>query len=213
MIRLVILDIDGTLLQAYSWQYIHQNLGTWIPAQENRKRFVAGEITYEDWARLDAKLWKSQPISRIIQLVDQMPYTRGAQETIFTLNQNKISVYLLSAGLTIVGERIKRENCINGYAANHLESVNEILTGNVAVRVSFNQKGELLDSILQRFNLVSHECAAVGDDPTLIPLFKKVGLGIAFNPLNHEVEEHAHVIVKHNDLRRVLPYILKYPQV
>jgi len=49
----------------------------------------------------------------------------------------------------------------------------------------------------------------------LIPLFKKVGLGIAFNPKEKTVEKHADVIVKSNDLRQVLPYLLKQrnPQI
>ncbi len=209
-IKLVIFDIDGTLLQGYSWQYIHQNLGTWSAARSNREMFLTGEITYEDWARFDANLWKGQPLSRIRHLVDQMPYTKGAKATLATLNQNHINVYLLSAGLSIVGERIRRENIVDGYIANQLEVVGSILSGGVLVKVSFNQKGELLNSILQKFNVSCQDCAAVGDDPTLIPLFERVGLGIAFNPINMNVERQAHVTIKSNDLRSVLPYILKY---
>ena len=209
-IKLVIFDIDGTLLQGYSWQHIHQTLGTWSSARNNRKLFLTGQITYEDWARLDASLWKGQPVSRIRCLVDQMHYTKGAKETLSTLKQKHINVYLLSAGLTIVGERIQRENIVDGYIANQLEVVDSILTGGVLVKVSLNQKGELLNSILQKFNVTWQDCAAVGDDLTLIPLFKRVGLGIAFNPVNPDVERQAHITIKSDDLRSVLPYILKY---
>jgi len=52
------------------------------------------------------------------------------------------------------------------------------------------------------------ECAAVGDDETLIPLFENVGLSIAFNPRSWVVEERADVVVKGDDLREVLPYLL-----
>lgn len=47
------------------------------------------------------------------------------------------------------------------------------------------------------------------DDETLIPLFKKVDLGIAFNPKEKTVEKHADVVIKSKDLRQVLPHLLK----
>jgi phosphoserine phosphatase len=52
------------------------------------------------------------------------------------------------------------------------------------------------------------ECVAVGDDETMVPLFEKVGLSIAFNPCSKNVEEHAKIVVKSNSLLDVLPYIL-----
>jgi 3-deoxy-D-manno-octulosonate 8-phosphate phosphatase KdsC-like HAD superfamily phosphatase len=49
----------------------------------------------------------------------------------------------------------------------------------------------------------------VGDDPTLIPLFKKVALAIAFNPTDETITEHADVTIKGNDLRAILPHVLQ----
>jgi phosphoserine phosphatase len=211
-IKLVVFDVDGTLFQTHSWQYIHENLGTWPQAQENKKQFFAGRITYEDWAQLDASLWRNQPISRLNQIVSQMRYVRGAEETLATLNRRGFLLYLLSAGLSLVGERVQRETHVDGYLANSLGVRDGFLTGDVQVNVSFHQKGKILNSILRKFNLTQQDCAAVGDDPTLVPLFKKVALGIAFNPTSEEVEKQADIIVKNNDLRNVLPYILKYPK-
>ncbi len=211
-IKLVVFDVDGTLFQTCSWQYIHENLGTWSQAQENKMQFFAGRITYEDWAQLDASLWRNQPVSRISQIVSQMRYVRGAEETLATLNRRGLLVYLLSAGLSLVGERVQRETHVDGYLANSLGVRDGFLTGDVQVNVSFYQKGKILNSILRKFNLTQQDCAAVGDDPTLVPLFKKVALGIAFNPTSEEVEKQADIIVKNSDLRNVLPYILKYPK-
>ena len=86
---------------------------------------------------------------------------------------------------------------------------NGFLTGDVKVNVSFHNKDKALYHMLQKFNTRLTECTAVGDDETLIPLFKKVGLGIAFNPTEKTIEKHAHVVVKSNDLRQVLPHLLK----
>jgi len=138
-----------------------------------------------------------------------MPYTKGAKQTITTLKQKGIKTYLLSAGLSQVAERIQKETGVDGYTANTLMARDGYLTGEVELNVSFYNKDKHLPGILQKFNLTSKECVAVGDDSTLIPLFKRVGLAIAFNPSDKNVEEHANITIRSNDLRRILPYIVE----
>jgi phosphoserine phosphatase len=208
-VRLVIFDVDGTILQIYSWQYIHENLGTWLQAQTYYNQFFANHITYEEWARLDAALWKGESLDKISRIISQMPYTQGVKETFAILKQNGIKTYLLSAGLTQVTQRVQKDMGADGYTANTLRVKNGILTGEVEVNVSFHNKDMHLPRILRKFNLAAKDCAAVGDDPTLIPLFKKVGLAVAFNPVNKAVEKDAHVITRKNDLLEIIPHVLK----
>jgi HAD superfamily phosphoserine phosphatase-like hydrolase len=123
-IELVIFDIDGTILQAYSWQYIHESLNTWKQAKKYHTQFYKNQITYEHWARLEAALWKSQPLLKIKHIINQIPYTKGAKETFNILRQKGIKIYLLSAGLTQAAERIQEELGVDGYTANSLIAKN-----------------------------------------------------------------------------------------
>jgi len=209
-LRVVVFDVDGTLIKVRSsWQFLHEKLGTWDRGKKYAEQFFKGRITYEDWARLDASLWKGLPLERIQQIVDTIPYTEGAQDVITTLRRGRFKVVLLSAGLSIVTDRIQRETEVDDSLANELIVEKGSLKGEVKVNVSFRNKDEVLRYILQKFDATMEECVAIGDDETLIPLFKKVGLGIAFNPHKEVVETHADVVVKSNDLREVLPHLLK----
>lgn len=208
-VKLVIFDVDGTILQSYSWKYIHQNLGTWNVARKHSDQFFNGQINYEEWARLDTALWKGLTIAKIRKIIEQMPYTKGAKETLAALKRRGIATYLLSAGLSQVAQRVQGETGTGGYSANTLEVEDGFLNGEVEVNVSFYGKDKHLHRILEEFNVSLSECAAVGDDVTLIPLFKKVGLAIAFNPVNEAVERNADVTIKEKDLRKILPYLLK----
>jgi phosphoserine phosphatase len=142
-------------------------------------------------------------------MVNEMPYVNGAKEVIETLKKRDVIVALLSAGLSLFSEKIERELKIDYSLSNELIVRNDFLTGKVKVNVSLNNKVEALSHILHRFNAKPDECCAVGDDESLIPLFKKVALGIAFNPCNEEVEKNADAVVKSGDLRDILPYVLK----
>jgi len=206
--KLVVFDVDGTLIKSFSWQCLHEALGTWDRGKRYFERFFRGEISYEDWARLDAALWKGQPLKKIQQIVNSIPYTDGAREVLTTLRKRGFKVVLLSAGLSFVMKRIHREIGVDAALANELLEKDGCLTGDVRVNVSFSNKDEALRSILERFGAEMDDCVAVGDDETLIPLFKVVGLGIAFNPRSENVEKHADIVVKSNDLRDVLPHIL-----
>jgi len=207
-IKLVIFDVDGTILQSYSWKYIHEKLGTWDVARKYADMFFANQMSYEEWAQLDAALWKGQTIARINEIIMQMPYTTGAKETIATLKRKGIRLYLLSAGLSQVAQRIQDETGIDGYSSNTLAVEDGFLTGEVEVNVSFYSKDKHLPHILREFNVSSEQCAAVGDDVTLIPLFKKVALAIAFDPISETVEKNAHITIRDKDLREILPHLL-----
>jgi len=206
---LVVFDVDGTLLKAVSsWQFLHERLGTWDRGKQYAEQFFREVITYEDWARLDASLWRGLKLESVRQIVDSIPYTNGAQDVIATLRRNGFKVVLLSAGLSLVTERIEREIRLDGSSANELKVENGLLTGEVKVNVSVDNKDTVLLRMLKKFNLGIDECAAAGDDETLIPLFEKVNLSIAFNPRSWVVEEKADIVVKSDDLREVLPYLL-----
>ncbi len=209
-LKLVVFDVDGTLTRAYSsWQYLHECLGTWDRGRRYAEQFHQGTITYEEWAQLDASLWKDLPLQRVQQITDNIPYVDGAREVITTLRKAGFKVILLSAGLSLATERINKEIGVDDSLANELIVTDGFLTGEVKVNVSFNNKDEALRSILQRFDAQIDECAAVGDDETMIALFEKVDLRIAFNPRSKLVEEHADVVVRGNDLREVLAHLLK----
>jgi phosphoserine phosphatase len=208
-LRLVVFDVDGTLLKVRSsWQHIHEALGTWEKGRQYAEQFSQGLIGYEKWAELDASLWRGQPLEKVKRAISGMPYTVGAKELIVALRKSGFRVVLLSAGLSLVAERIEREIGVDYALANDLVVENGVLTGDVKVNVPVDGKLGALQRITGLFGVKLEECAAVGDDESLVPLFQHVGLGIAFNPQDERLERLAHVIIKNGDLLHVLPHMV-----
>ena len=80
-LRLAVFDLDGTLKEAFSpWRYLHVALGFEKQADEYRRRFLFGEIDYLEWARLDAALWKGQPLSKVQDIFRGNAYRPGVRE-------------------------------------------------------------------------------------------------------------------------------------
>ena len=73
-LSLVVFDVDGTLMKAVSsWQFLHEGLGSWGKGKQYAEQFFRGAITYENWARLDASLWRGLKLERVRQMVGSIP--------------------------------------------------------------------------------------------------------------------------------------------
>jgi len=210
--RLAVFDVDGTLTRVDScWHFIHERLGTWAAGGKlNAELYFSGRISYEEWARRDVLLWKESRLERIMEIISEIPYVDGIKDVFEFLHMKNIKIVLLTAGIHLLAERISIEFGADDYIANELVVKNGKLSGEVKVKVSIDNKGEILDEILKKFNVKSEECLAVGDDETMIPVFQKVGLGIAFNPRSPKVEKYAKVTVKAKSLKEIIPHIEKH---
>ncbi|MEM3590028.1 MAG: HAD-IB family phosphatase [Candidatus Bathyarchaeia archaeon] len=176
-IRLVILDLDGTLVEANSWQYLHERLGTWDFGRANLERYRAGEISYEEWAQLDARLWRGIETREVNRILGEIPIRRGADRLIKALKANGIKVGIVSAGLLPLAKRLADGFSMDFCLANDLEARDGRLTGRALVSVPLESKGEVMRKVCLSFNIPAHECGSIGDSIQDFPPW--IGLGIA----------------------------------
>ena len=119
--KIVVFDVDGTLTRVESsWEYLHRQLGTWSRGKQYRAQFFHGNIKYERWAALDVALWKGVSIEKIHHILYTIPITEGVEETVETLKKKGFKVVLLSAGLSVLTDRMKKEMNVNDTLANEL---------------------------------------------------------------------------------------------
>ena len=209
--RAIVFDVDGTLVEIpSSWAYFHKALGTFEGALRNAELYYSGQISYEEWAQLDVSLWRGLPLARLRELAMRIKLIKGAKETFEVLRELGIRPILLSCGLNLVVEKVAEDLGVEDYVANGLEvGPDGLLTGKAIVRVGLKDKLKVLKDLLDGLGIGLGGCVAVGDDESMIPIFRVVKLGIAFNPRSSEVARSAHVVVRSDDLRAILPHILK----
>jgi len=208
VIRAVVFDVDGVLTSIDSiWRFIHERLGSLEAARENARRYYSGEISYEEWARLDTQLWRGVSAEEIASIVESVPIRRGAREAIAELKRMGLVTAAISAGLDVITERVRRELGLDHAFSNRLVVRGGVVTGEVVVDVRADNKGEVLERFCELAGVEPGECAVVGDGEVDVPMFKLAGLSVAFNPRSPEVADSADVAIFSEDLRAVVPVI------
>jgi phosphoserine phosphatase len=205
---LAVFDIDGTLRRVRDpWIHLHQFLGVAHLAEGFIARWRRGEISYEEWARLDASLWRGFTRQTILTALDTNQFRRGARELIGWLSSRSIACVAVSTGLSVFNEITARELGIQEVISNELYFDGGVCSGEVSIQVHEDGKGDVLDRLLGRYGISPGQTVAFGDGTADIPLLSKAGLGIAVCPANSRVRECAAHVVESEPIDRAIAFI------
>jgi phosphoserine phosphatase len=206
IVKLVIFDLDGTITRSPNiWKHLHSRLGTWKWAENYAQKYRNGEISYEEWAKLDCSLWKGTRIERILQITSEIKYFDSAKEIIDQLKRAGIKVGIVSAGLSFLAEKVGKDLNVDVVMSNDLKISNNVITGEIETNVSINNKKTIIQDIAQSMSLTMSEVVVVGDHVFDLP--QEAGLKIAFNPRHIEAEKAADFIVKGENLMEIFKII------
>jgi len=209
-IRLVVFDMEGVLTADPTvWEIMHRKLGTWdshgLPYWN---AFRAGEMGYDDFARMDTAVWKGAPTSLLAEAAAEVPLMPGCEEFFFDfLHRRGIATAIVSNGLTCVADRLAERFTIGYIAANEALNGNGVLTGELDLRVPYAAKATFLTAARERLNLSPEAVMAVGDGRADIGMFEQAGVGVAFCAEAEEVRAAADHVIDEPDLRRIIPLV------
>jgi phosphoserine phosphatase len=198
--KAVVFDVDGVITPFRSaWQRLHAILET--QGGLNRALYKLGLIDYYEWALYDALLWHGAP-RRVVEARFQT--LRGFEELCSLLSEAGVYSIAVSAGIGYTRAPLSR--CFHFYVTNELIfEDNAVRT--VAVYVTESNKDEVVDKILELLGVGWRETVAVGDSASDLPVLKRAGFSIAFNPSDEEVARSAHVVIRARSLRPLVKYL------
>jgi phosphoserine phosphatase len=205
-IKLVAFDMEGCLTDDPTvWEIMHRKLGTWEShGQPYWKRYLAGEFGYDAFARMDVAVWQGAPLALLREAADEVPLMPGCTEVLTDLHRQGVSLAIITNGLLCVARRFEKALGIERIYANEIRVKDDLLTGDIEIKVPYHAKGYLLRSLAAEFGLERGEVASVGDSKSDIAMFRESGISIAFNPLDPAVIAAATHHVPNHDLRPIL---------
>ena len=210
-LRLALFDIDGTLRRVRDpWIHLHHHLGVAEQAKDLPARWQRGEITYQQWAQLDASFWRGSTRETIVTALKTNPIRDGARELIDWFTSRAIPCVGISSGLSVFNEITAVELGIEEVISNELQFDDDICNGEISIQVNEENKGEIMDDILERYSVSDEQVAAFGDGTADIPLLRKAGLGIAICPSNNKVRSSARHVVGDEPIDRAIMLVEKH---
>lgn len=180
--RLIIMDMDSTLIQVEVIDEIADLVGVKKQVAHITEQAMAGELNFEESLRARVKLLKGCPFNKLESLANHLPLTDGAEHMLGVLRTLGFKTGVISGGFQFAVQALKEKLGLDYAYANTLEVEDGLLTGRVIDPiVSPQRKADLLDTIIQSENLSNHQTIAIGDGANDMAMLERAGLGIAFH--------------------------------
>ena len=180
--KLVIMDVDSTLIQQEVIELLAAKAGVQEKVREITESAMRGELDFTESLKARVALLQGLPESVITEVQNEIVLTPGARTLVETLHQLGHSVGVVSGGFTAVIEPLVKELGISHYRANTLEIIDGKLTGKVLEPVIDRAaKATALKDFAQIEGVLLEQTVAIGDGANDLDMIAIAGLGIAFN--------------------------------
>ena len=180
--RLVVLDVDSTLIQQEVIELLAAHTGREAEVAEVTARAMAGELDFEESLRARVATLAGLPASVLEAVRAEVVLTPGARTLVRTLKRLGFTVGLVSGGFIEIVGVLARDLGIDHVRANRLEIENGRLTGRVVGEVVDRAgKALALRAFAAEEQLPLSRTVAIGDGANDLDMLAIAGLGVAFN--------------------------------
>jgi phosphoserine phosphatase len=180
--RLVVMDVDSTLLQDEAIDLLAGQAGCAAEVSALTEAAMRGEIDYAAALRQRVALLAGLEAAVLGQLTGKLRLTPGARTLIRTLKRLGYRCGVVSGGFTQVTDWLTTEFGLDFAAANTLEIAGGKLTGRIiGDLIDRPGKERMLREFAAQAGVPLSQTVAVGDGANDLDMLAAAGLGIAFN--------------------------------
>jgi phosphoserine phosphatase len=180
--RLVVMDVDSTLIQGEVIEMLAERAGCRDQVAAVTESAMRGELDFEESLRERVALLAGLDAGALDDVYDDIVLAPGARTMVRTLKRLGYRFAIVSGGFTQVTDRLAADLGIDFSAANELEVVDGRLTGRIRGPVVDRAgKAAALRRFAEEAGVAVGATVAVGDGANDLDMLGAAGLGIAFN--------------------------------
>ncbi len=180
--RLVVMDVDSTLVQGEVIEMLGQHAGRAAEVAEITEAAMRGDLDFGDSLRARVRLLAGLDVAALDDVRRDLQLARGARTFVRTLKRLDYRIAIVSGGFTQVTDALVADLGIDYSAANTLEVVDGRLTGELlGPLVDRAGKAEALERFALKAGVPVSQTVAIGDGANDLDMLARAGLGIAYN--------------------------------
>jgi phosphoserine phosphatase len=180
--RLIVMDVDSTLIQGEVIEMLADHAGCLHKVAEVTEAAMRGELDFEQSLRERVALLEGLDASALDRVYESILLAPGARTMVRTLKRLGYRFAIVSGGFTQITDRIAEDLGIDFAAANELEVVDGKLTGRIVGPVVDRAgKAAALRGFAAEVGVSTASTIAIGDGANDLDMLSAAGLGIAFN--------------------------------
>jgi phosphoserine phosphatase len=180
--RLVVMDVDSTLIQGEVIEMLAAHAGYETEVAEVTERAMRGELDFEESLRSRVALLEGVPATALDEVYDRIVLAPGARTMVRTLRRLGYRFAIVSGGFSQITDRLAADLGIHFARANELEIVDGRLTGRIVGEVVDRAgKAAALRQFAAEVGVPEAAVIAIGDGANDLDMLNAAGLGIAYN--------------------------------
>ncbi len=180
--RLVVMDVDSTLVQGEVIEMLGEHAGRAPEVAEITEAAMRGDLDFADSLRARVRLLAGLDVAALDDVRRDLQLARGARTFVRTLKRLDYRIAIVSGGFTQVTDALVSDLGIDYSAANTLEVVDGRLTGELlGPLVDRAGKADALERFALEAGVPMSQTVAIGDGANDLDMLARAGLGIAYN--------------------------------
>jgi phosphoserine phosphatase len=206
--KLCVFDFDSTLMDGETIDFFADELGIGERVAAITERAMNGELDFFESLQERVGLLKGLEFSKVEAISQNLPYMKGAKETISALKNAGLRVVCFSGGFRTATSYAKEVLGYDADFSNILHVKEGRLSGLVGGDMMFNySKGDMLVRLQNLMGISKEETMVVGDGANDLSMFAHAGTRVAFCA-KAVLKKEANIIIDTKDLREILGRML-----